>query len=133
MSNLQYYYGTKKVRQALGIIYRDSFEGDFGEVVNRLLVEYGDWRKYLEEPHELTERSGYGKHLYLDGTDKKTVKFDKLFLDWRDTYEDDKELWVIGERAMDASELAAYAAELEQQKEREKEQLRKLREKYPDA
>jgi hypothetical protein len=133
MSNIQYYYGTKKVRQAIGTIYRGDFEGDFGEVLNSFMAEYASYKKYLDEPHEVTERSGYGKHLYLDGTDKKTVKFDSLHLDWQDTYDDEKELRVVGERAMDAGELAAYEAELEKSKEREIEQLRKLKEKYPNV
>ena len=133
MSNISYMYGAKRVRQALGTIYRGDLEGDFNEVINRLLAEFGRYRKHCEEVHEITERADYGRHLYLDGTDKKAVKFDKLYLDWRDTYDDEKELWVIGERDMDASELAAMEAEFEASKEREKEQLRKLKEKYPDV
>ena len=126
-------YGTKRVRQAIGTIYRGDLEGDFGDVLNKLMAEYGHYKQFLDEPHEVSERSGYGRNKYLDGVDKKLVKFDKLYLDWQDTYDNEKELVVIGERDMDASELAAYAEELKKQKQREIEQLKKLKEKYPDA
>jgi hypothetical protein len=130
---IRYDYGKKKVRQVLGTIDRYDLEGDFHEAVNRFADEYASYKEYLDEPHEIPERSGYGKSMYLDGVDNKTIKFDKLYLDWQDTYDNEKELQVVGERDMDASELAAYDAELEKQKQREIEQLKKLKEKYPDA
>lgn len=130
MNNIIYHYGTKRVHQALGTIYRYDLEGDFGEALNNFMAEYNDYKKYLEEPHELVD---CGRHMYLDGVDKKNVKFDKISLDWQDTYENEKELVVYGERDMDSSELAAYEVELEKSKQREIEQLKKLREKYPNA
>lgn len=133
MSNIWYDYSKKRVRQVLGTIYRGDFEGNFGEVLNSFMAEYASYKNYVDEPHEVVERSGYGKHLYLDGVEKKTVKFDSIHLDWQDTYDDEKELRVIGERAMDAGELAAYEAEVELGKQREIEQLRKLKEKYPNV
>jgi hypothetical protein len=133
MNNVQYLYGTKRVRQALGTIYRGDFEGDFGESVNRFANEYASYKKYLDEPHEFGTKWLYGQHMYLDGTDNKMVQFDKLMLDWQDTYDDEKELRVIGERDMDSQELAAMEIETEKQVDREKEQLRKLKEKYPNG
>jgi hypothetical protein len=130
---INYDRGRKRVRQNLGTIDTYDFEGEFGKVINDMLDTYGQYRKHLEEASEIVERSGYGQCKYLDGVDKKTVKFDKLFLDWQETYDDEKQLCIIGERDMDAAEIAAMEDENKQYQEREKEQLRKLKEKYPDA
>ena len=132
MSNIYYDRSRKRVRQTLGTIYARNFEGEFGKVINDLMTEYGSFKKYLEEAVELTE-NGWSSQKYLDGDVKKNVKFDKLFLDWASTYDDEKELRVIGERDMDGCELLALENETTEQKEREKEQLRKLKQKYPEV
>lgn len=132
MSNISYDRGKKRVRQTLGAISTYDLEGEFGNAVNNFMAEYGHYKKYIDEATEIKE-TGYASQKYLDGVDKKTVKFDKLLLDYRNNYDDEKQLCVVGERDMDVSELAAMGEETKQQQEREKEQLRKLREKYPDA
>jgi len=127
---INYNYGNKTASQSLGTMDTYDFEGDFGEVLNRFMAEYGNYKKYLEEPQEIN-LGKYSK--YLDGVNKKTVKFTKLRLDWRETYDDTKQLHVVGERPMDEGELAAYAEEVEKSKDREIAQLKLLREKYPNA
>lgn len=130
---IRYDYNKKRVTQCIGTIYSGNLEGCFEDVINHLLKEFGDYKKYLEEPQEVVENGWPSYEKYNDGSTKKMVKFDKLRLDWHNTYDDERELRVLAERDMDASELAAYDVLLAEQKEREKEQLRKLKEKYPDV
>lgn len=125
--------GRKRVRQTLGTISLYDLEGEFGKVINDMLSLYGQYRKHTEEFTEIVERSGYGKKMYLDGTDTKKVKFDTLRLSVEDDYEGQRQLCIMGERDMDADEIAAMEQEAKEHQEREKEHLRKLKEKYPDV
>ena len=132
MSNISYDRGRNRVSQVIGSISPYDLEGDFKSVMKSFENTYKEYCEYLTEPHEIAEQSGYGANLYLDETNKKTVKFDKLRLDWVESY-DGKELRIIGERDMDEAELAAMKKEDEKYQEFEKAQLRKLKEKYPDV
>lgn len=133
MSKISYDRGHKKVRQVLSYISLDEFEGDFDSVIKKLKEEQACYAVYTKEAQEITEPLTYGssKGAYLDGTSKKSVKFDRIYLDLVSEGDDEKKFNIVGERMMDAGELAAMDKENEQNQEREIEQLRKLKEKYP--
>lgn len=131
---IYYDRSRKRATQTLGTMSLYDFEGEIGKVlVNDCLAIYDQYRKYTQKAHEITERSGYGKKMYLDGTDTKMVKFDTIRLSVEEDYEGNKQLCFKGERDMDADEIAAMEEETKAYQEREKEQLRKLKEKYPDV
>lgn len=134
MSNISYDKYRFRVRQTLGTISLYDLEGDFPKVLQKMKEEYKYYSEYTKTPHELHE-SNYSGGAYLDKTSKKTVIFDKIYLDCVQTGED-RELRVVGERDLTAEELNVLnieaAAALAKRTEEEKEQLRKLREKYPD-
>lgn len=129
MQYIEYLHSVKRVRQVLGTTYLCDLEGEFGAVLDHLTKMHISYRKYLREPTEVTSPH----NAYSDGTRTKVVQFDKLFLERRRSYDDTEELCVVGERGMDAGEIAAAVASLEKDKQREIEQLRILRQKYPDA
>lgn len=129
---MQYNSATKRVTQKLGYIYSGDLEGDFGEIINKIMAEYGHYKQFTEKMQEITE-TNYNGGAYLDGSKTKSVKFDKIYLSWESTYDNEKELQVIGERNYDSDELAALEKLNKAQEAREKEQLRKLKEKYPDV
>lgn len=129
---MQYDPIRKRVTQVLGTLSYDDIEGDFGAVVNKLMTEHESYKKFMLELQPITEKD-YRGGAYLDGSSVKSVKFDRIYLEWQRTYDDERELKVIGERPYDASELEAFELMLKAQEEREKAQLRKLKEKYPDV
>jgi hypothetical protein len=129
---MHYNPATKRVTQVLGSIYSGDLEGDFGGVVNSIMAEYGLYKKFMEEAREITE-TNYRGGAYLDGSKTKKVKFDRIYLNWEPTYDNEKVLQVIGERDYDSDELVALTLMIEDQEEREKAQLRKLKEKYPNG
>lgn len=131
VKKMNYNYGTKRVSQALGTIYLGNLEGDFTQVIKHLSQEYEDYKKYIEESVQITE-TDYRGGAYLDGSSKKSVKFDRLYLDLVDSY-DNKELRVMGERPMDADELAALDRIYKANEERERAELKRLKEKYPNV
>jgi hypothetical protein len=122
---------AKTVTQTLGSIDSDNLEGAFSEVTNRILAEYGYYKKFLEEAQEVSE-TNYRGGAYLDGERTKKVKFDKIYLVWHDSHDDTKVLHVMGDRPMDAGELAALAEETKKRETAERQMLKKLKEKYPD-
>lgn len=122
----------KRVTQILGTLSYDDLEGDFGAVINKLMIEHESYKKFMIELQPITEKD-YRGGAYLDGSSVKSVKFDKVYLEWQRTYDDERELKVIGERPYDASELEAFKLNLKDQEEREKAKLRELKEKYPDV
>jgi hypothetical protein len=130
MSNVNYNYGKKTVRIVLGTISTYDLEGTFEDIIDKLNGEFKQYKDYITSP-QTVPAGGY--YTYLDGEKNKKLQFDSLHLEWHSTYDDEKQLQIIGERAMDASELAAWDAQVKKGQEQEKEQLRRLKAKYPDV
>lgn len=140
MANIGYNYGTKRVRQILGTLDTYMLEGAFDEVLKQFSRKYADYKYAHVDQTRPMDAHQYGyrnRSGYLDGATTKTVKFDQLYLEWQRSYDDDRELCIIGERDMDAGELAAYetncAADKHVKEQNEMEYLRKLKQKYPNV
>ena len=125
----------KEVTQDLGTISLYDLEGDFSKAIEKLQQEYEYYSKYLKVKHKIKEEN-YSGGAYLDKSKEKNVIFDKIYIECIEGCEGQKELRVKGERKLDAAELIALhekkTAAAMKKTEEEKEQLRKLKEKYPN-
>ncbi len=125
----------KRATQDIGYISTYDLEGDFDKVIEKIQKEYEYYKEYMTQEHVLTE-DNYRGGAYLDGTVKKSVKFDRIYIDCVDT-EDGKQFRIKGDRNLTTEELAALEvkenARKAKQAEQEKEQLKKLLEKYPNG
>lgn len=126
----------KLATQDLGYISTYELEGDFDKVIKYIQKEYMDYKEYLHKPHEIRETT-YSGGAYLDGTEKKSVIFDRIYIDCVETQDNGREFRIKGERKLTAEELVALEAkEAKRNAEyanQEREQLRKLKEKYPNG
>jgi hypothetical protein len=95
-------YNNFRAVQELEVVSAYTLEGDFDSVFNQfteLKERVTGWRETAMKTHGS----------FVDGAKTKTVRFDKVFIEWHDVpYGDgEKELHVMGERDVDASERAA--------------------------
>ncbi len=127
---------NKRVTQDLGYISTYELEGDFDKVIENIKKEYEYYSEYLTKGHKIKEEN-YQGGAYLDGTSEKVVSFDRIYIDCVDTYDNGKEFRIRGQRGLNAEELVALEAKNKvrnaKREVEEKEQLKKLKEKYPDA
>lgn len=126
----------KRATQDLGYISTYELEGDFHKVIEYIQKEYENYSEYMTKEHKISEWN-YAGGAYLDGTKEKMVKFDRIYIDCVETQDNGREFRVKGDRNLTAEELTALDVKQGKQKaeqaEREREQLKKLQEKYPNG
>jgi len=124
---IRYDEQLKKATQYLGFIYYDELAGSFNEVIENLQSRYEVYSSYITKEHSIREE-------YSDGTKEKKVKFDRIYIDCVDF---DTRLAVMGERRLtnEESEAIEFKKRIQNKRleEQEKEQLKKLLEKYPNG
>lgn len=127
---------ARRATQDLGYISTYDLEGEFNRVIEFLKKEYELYSSYLTTEHKIKEEN-YSGGAYLDGTKEKMVKFDKIYIDCVETGDNGKEFHIKGQRNLTAEELVALEAkekiQAAKRTDQEREQLRLLKEKYPDG
>lgn len=127
MNNLTYY--SNYAIHYLGSFSVSDLDGSFEEAVKRLNVVFDWYKKYIESPQTITEYLYGDKGAYIDGTNCKTIKFDKLTI--RASYDGDMGFIVEGIRGLLPEEDAVLKGAKSKTEEQEKEQLKMLLKKHP--
>lgn len=130
---IRYDENRKRVTQIIGRINICKLEGDFEEVILYLKKEHNDCIvNFIEAGKEITEKRGWsGDGNYLDGATRKTIQFDKIYL-YAIVNEDERELQIIGERDFLPEELDALTNKINAQEQKERQELERLKKKYPN-
>lgn len=124
----------KTVKQLLTTMSLYNFTGEIDDVINKLKEEKKSLLKEYGKGKEVVCKHSYnGDGAYLDGTNKKFVKFEKFIMEDDEEY-GDKVIAIYGHRDMDADEVSAMTVESKKQKddraERDKKEFERMKKEY---